>query len=166
MFRPVIDREFGVTGELTWSDSGTEQVINYWYRTPYFWRIEKCREVEFISGHTHHAVLTGADIERFRLLAKPVFFADKFGLHIAPGESVPTTHGPTGRPAILAALDGTQGGSVVIDAETIVVLSLSDGKGLNIETREFQVSDSMEASIFGEETLETPGFYYGYLEGN
>jgi len=166
MFRPIRDRKFGVIGELTWSGSGTEQVIKYWYHIPYFWRVERNGEVELIAGREYQSGQVADEIECFRMFAMPAIFAHKFGLRVPEGEPIPARHGPTGRPALMTVVEGTQGGSLVVDIETHMVLSLNDGNQLNIETRDFQVCNSMEASIFGEETLETPGFYHGYLESN
>ena len=63
-------------------------------------------------------------------------------------------------------------GTMIIDDETAIVLSVAVQDGLSrdplirVETTQFAVHDTMDAAIFGEETLETgPSYYYARLSG-
>ena len=85
--------------------------------------------------------------------------------------SAATTHRHTGRPATEMPIHGSEAGptatgTMIIDNETAIVLSVAvlDGSGpdplIRVETMRFTVHDTMDAAIFGEETLETGFAYY------
>jgi len=62
-------------------------------------------------------------------------------------------------------------GTMVIDEETAIVLSvaapgcLKPDALIRLNTTRFAVHDTMDAALFGAETLDTPGYYYGRLAG-
>jgi hypothetical protein len=81
------------------------------------------------------------------------------------------------RPATEVPIHGspeglTATGTMIIDNETAIVLSVAVPDGLSpdplirAETIRFAVHDTMDAAIFGDETLETgPSYYYARLSG-
>jgi hypothetical protein len=60
---------------------------------------------------------------------------------------------------------------MVIDKETAIVLSVAVPDGLKpdplirLDTTRFVVHDTMDATLFGAETLDTPGYYSAYHYG-
>jgi hypothetical protein len=60
---------------------------------------------------------------------------------------------------------------MIIDNETAIVLSVAVADALKpeplikVETTRFAVHDTVDAALFGEETLDTPGYYSARLSG-
>jgi hypothetical protein len=180
MFEPKRTGGFGVSGHLVLAGTFEIGEVDYWYHTPFFWLVEENGEVIFRNGNGRQDTGQGDPARALRMLSMPVFFADKLGLRVESYEGTATTHRPTGRPAIAVSVHGSRAGrtatgTMVIDTETAIVLSVAVPDGLKpdplirVETTRFAVHDTMDAAIFGEETLDTPGYYsgryYGQLDG-
>ncbi len=159
--------------------AGTFEIgeADYWYHTPFFWLVKENGEIIFRSGHGRHDIGQGGPAGAVRMLSKPVFFASKLGFRMESRGRNATTHGPTGRPATEVSIHGsavgpTGTGTMIIDKETAMVLSVAVPDDVNpdllirVETTRFAVHDTMDAAIFGEETLETgSAYYYARLSG-
>lgn len=167
---------FGVSGHLVMAGTFGIGEADYWYYTPFFWLAEENGEVIFREGHGRHDAGRGHPSSALRMLPKPVFFAGKLGLRLASYEGTAATHRPTGRPATQVAVHGSPAGlaaagTMVIDDETAIVLAVlvTGGPGpdpvISVETTRFAVHDTMNAALFGAESLETPGYYSGYYYG-
>jgi hypothetical protein len=170
MFEPMRTGGFGVSGHLVMAGAFEVGEVDYWYHTPYFWLAEENDEVILREGSRDQDVGRGEPAGALRMLSKPVFFASKLGLRIEPYEGTATTHHPTGRPATEVSVHGsperhTATGTMVIDTETAIVLSVAVPDGLKpdplirIETTRFTVHDTMDATLFGAETLDATGYY-------
>ena len=174
---PMRTGSFGVSGHLMMAGTFGIGEADYWYHTPFFWLVEESGEVIFRNGNGRHDIGQGDPASALRMLPKPVFFADKLGFRLESQRRNATTHRPTGRPATEVPIHGsaarlTETGTMIIDNETAIVLSVAvlDGLGpdplISVETTRFAVHDTMNAAIFGEETLETgPSYYYARLSG-
>jgi hypothetical protein len=174
---PMRTGSFGVSGQLMMAGIFGIGEADYWYHTPFFWLVKESGEVIFRNGHGRHDIGQGDPASALRMLPKPVFFAAKLGFRMESHGTNATTHLPTGRPATEMPIHGvaaglTAAGKMIIDNETAVVLSVAVPDGLSpdplirVETTRFAVHDTMDAAIFGEETLETgPSYYYARLSG-
>jgi hypothetical protein len=174
---PVRTGSFGVSGHLMLAGTFGICEADYWYHTPFFWLVKESGEVIFRNGHGRHDIGQGDPASALQMLSKPVFFADKLRFRMESHGWVATTHRPTGRPATKVPIhDSAAGltatGTMVIDEETAMVLSVAVPDGLNadplirVDTTRFTVYDTMDAAIFGEETLETgSAYYYARLSG-
>jgi len=171
MFKPKRTGSFGVSGHLVMAGTTLEiDEADYWYHTPYFWLVEENGEAIFREGRRGQDIGCGDPARALRMLSKPVFFADKLGLQIKSDEGAATTHRSTGRPATEISVYGPHAGTdttgkMVIDNETAMVLSVTVPEGLEpdplirLDTTQFAVHDTMDAALFGDETLDTPGYY-------
>jgi hypothetical protein len=170
MFEPSRSDGFGVSGHLVMAGTFELGEVDYWYHTPFFWLVEEDGEAVLREGSGSQNIGQGDPVRALRMLSKPVFFADKLGLRIESDVGTATTHRPTGRPATEVSIHGSPAGhtaigKMVIDNETAIVLSVAVSDGLEpdplirLETTKFVVHDTMDASLFGEKTLETPGYY-------
>ena len=168
---PMRTGSFGVSGHLMMAGTFEIGEADYWYHTPFFWLVKENGEVIFRNGHGRHDIGQGDPASILRMLPKPVFFADKLGFRMESRGGIATTHRPTGRPATEVPIHGSPAGLIVtgtmiIDKETAMVLSLAVPDDLDpnplirVETTRFTVHDTMDAAIFGEETLETGSSYY------
>jgi hypothetical protein len=168
---------FGVSGDLDLAGAFGLSRVTFWYHTPFFWRAEEAGVLIFQSNGGQ-SIEENAQAGRLRLLPKPVFFLDKLGLQISEEPSVGTTHAPTGRSAIKTMIysDGEPGnrrtGFLTIDSETAFTLSVSlhhraasADQDIRIEMTRFEILNEIDPSLFGARTLETPGYYYGRLQG-
>jgi hypothetical protein len=174
---PTRTSSFGVSGHLMMAGTFGIGEADYWYHTPFFWLVKDSGEVIFRNGNGRHDIGQDDPVSVLRMLSKPVFFVDKLGFRIESDGDNATTHLPTGRPATEVPIRGsaaglTATGTMIIDNETAVVLSVAVLDGLSpdplisVETTRFAVHDTMDAAIFGEETLETgPSYYYARLSG-
>jgi hypothetical protein len=174
---PMRTGSFGVSGHLVMTGTFEIGEADYWYHTPFFWLIKENGEVIFRNGSGRHDIGRGDPASALRMLSQPVFFASKLGFRMESHAGTATTHRPTGRPAIEVPIhrleaELTASGTMIIDNETAIVLSaaVSDHPSpdplIRIETIRFTVHDTMDAAIFGEETLETgTAYYYGRLSG-
>jgi hypothetical protein len=174
---PMRTGSFGVSGHLMMAGAFGIGEADYWYHTPFFWLVKESGEVIFRNGNGRRDIGQGDPASALRMLPKPVFFADKLGFRMESRGSNATTHQPTGRPATEVPIHGsaaglTATGKMIIDNETAIVLSVAVPDGLSpdplisVETTRFAVHDTMNAAIFGEETLETgPSYYYARLSG-
>ncbi|MGH3201333.1 MAG: hypothetical protein ACRDP5_04655 [Streptosporangiaceae bacterium] len=174
--KPGITGSFGVSGHLLLTGAFEIGEADYWYYTPFFWRAEENGEVIFREGHGGHDTGRGYLASVLRMLSKPVFFAAKLGLRLTSYEGTGVTHAPTGRPATQVAVRGSlaglaAAGTMAIDDETAIVLAVlvpgvpGPDPLIRIETTRFAVHDTMNAALFGAESLETPGYYSGYYYG-
>jgi hypothetical protein len=168
---PVRTGSFGVSGHLMMAGTFEIGEADYWYHTPFFWLVKESGEVIFRNGHGRHDIGQGHPASALRMLSRPVFFADKLGFRVDSHARSATTHRVTGRPATEVPIHGsaaglTATGTMIIDNETAIVLSVAVPDGLSsdplitVETTRFAVHDTMNAAIFGEETLETGTAYY------
>ena len=174
---PMRTGSFGASGHLMMAGTFGIGEADYWYHTPFFWLVKESSEVIVRNGHGRHDIGQGGPASALRMLSKPVFFADKLGFRMESHGRNKTTHRPTGRPAIEVSIHGSVAGlaatgTMIIDNETAIVLSVAVLDGLSpdplisVETTRFAVHDTMDAAIFGEETLETgPDYYYARLSG-
>jgi hypothetical protein len=174
---PMRTGSFGVSGHLMMVGTFEIAEADYWYHTPFFWLVKEGDEVIFRHGHGRQNIGQGDPASALRMLSKPVFFADKLGFRMESHGWAATTHRPTGRPATEVPIHGsaaglTATGKMIIDEETAIVLSVAVPDGLNadplirVETTLFTVHDTMDAAVFGEETLETgSAYYYARLSG-
>jgi hypothetical protein len=174
---PMRTGSFGVSGHLVMAGTFEIGEADYWYHTPFFWLVKESGEVIFRNGNGRHDIGQGHPASALRMLSMPVFFADKLGFRMDSQGRNATTHGPTGRHATEVPIHGsaaglTTTGTMIIDNETAIVLSVAVLDGLSpdplitVETARFAVHDSMNAAIFGEETLETgSAYYYARLSG-
>jgi hypothetical protein len=174
---PMRTGSFGVSGHLVMAGTFEIGEADYWYHTPFFWLVKENGEVIFRTGHGRHDIGQGDPASALRMLSQPVFFASKLGFRMESHGGTATTHRPTGRPATEVPINGsaagvTVTGTMIIDDETAIVLSVAVQDGLSrdplirVETTQFAVHDTMDAAIFGEETLETgPSYYYARLSG-
>ena len=174
---PMRTGSFGVSGHLMMAGTFGIGEADYWYHTPFFWLVKEGGEVIFRSGHGRHDIGRGDPASAVRMLSQPVFFADKLRFRMESHEGTATTHRPTGRPATEVPIHGsaagpTATGTMTIDNETAIVLSVAVQNDVNpnplirVETTRFAVHDTMDAAIFGEETLETgSAYYYARLSG-
>lgn len=174
---PMRTGSFGVSGHLMMAGTFEIGEADYWYYTPFFWLVKENGEVIFRNGNGRHDIGQSDPASALRMLSKPVFFADKLGFRMESHGQTATTHQPTGRPATEVPIHGspaglTATGTMMIDNETAIVLSVAVPDGPNsdplitVETTRFAVRDTMDAAIFGEETLETgPAYYYARLSG-
>jgi hypothetical protein len=174
---PARTGSFGASGHLVMAGTFETGEADYWYHTPFFWLVKENGEVIFRNGGGRHDIGLGEPASALRTLSMPVFFAGKLGLRMEPGGGTATTHRPTGRHAIEVPVHGsppglTAIGKMIIDNETAIVLAVAVPDGLNpdplikVETTRFAVHDTMDAAIFGEETLETgSSYYYGRWSG-
>ncbi len=174
---PMRAGSFGVSGHLMMAGTFGIGEADYWYHTPFFWVVKENGEVILRSGHGRHDIGLGDPASALQRLSQAVFFADKLGFRMESDRGTATTHRPTGRPATEVSIHGsaaglTTTGTMVIDEETAIVLSVAVSDSLNpdplirVETTRFAVHDTMDAAIFGEETLETgSAYYYGRLSG-
>ena len=176
MFEPRRTGGFGVSGHLVMAGAFEIGEVDYWYHTPFFWLVEENGEVILREGSDDQDIGRDDPAGALRMLSKPVFFADKLGLRIESYEGTATTHRATGRPATEVPVHGspaglTATGKMVIDNETAIVLSVAVPDGLKpdplirVETTRFAVHDTMDAALFGAETLDTPGYYSGSYYG-
>jgi hypothetical protein len=176
MFEPMRTGGFGVSAHLVMVGAFEIEEVDYWYHTPFFWLVERAGEVILREGSNGQD--TGRDdaAGALRMLSKPVFFADKLGLRVESNEGTATTHRPTGRSATKVSINGSLAGRVatgtmVIDNETVIVLSVAVADSfkpdpvIRLETTRFSVNDTTDATLFGAETLDTPGYYSGRLVG-
>ena len=168
---PMRTGSFGVSGHLVMAGTFEISEADYWYHTPFFWLVKENGEVIFRSGKGREVIGQGDPASAVQMLSKPVFFADKLGFRMESHGGTATTHLPTGRPATEVPIHGSPvglaaTGTMIIDKETAVVLFVAVTDGLNpdplirVETTRFTVHDTMDAAIFGEETLETGSSYY------
>jgi hypothetical protein len=174
---PMRTGSFGVSGHLMMAGAFEIGEADYWYHTPFFWLVKESGEVIFRNGNGRHDIGRGHPASALRMLSQPVFFAGKLGCRMDSQARNATTHGLTGRRATEVSIHGsaaglTASGTMIIDNETAIVLSATVLDGLRpdplitVETARFAVHDTMNAAIFGEETLETgPAYYYGRLSG-
>ena len=174
---PIRTGSFGVSGHLMMAGTFEIGEADYWYHTPFFWLVKESDEVIFRNGHGGHDIGQGDPASTLRMLSKPVFFAGKLGFRMESHGGTTTTHRPTGRPATEVPIHGsptglTAAGTMIVDTETAMVLSVAVPGGPNtdplirVETTQFTVHDTMDAEIFGEETLETgSSYYYARLSG-
>jgi hypothetical protein len=174
---PMRTGSFGVSGRLAMAGTFGIGEADYWYHTPFFRLLKESGEVIFRNGHGRHDVGQGDPASALRMLSKPVFFADKLGFRLESHGSNAITHRATGRPATEVPIYGsaaglTATGTMIVDNETAIVLSVAVPDGLSpdpllsVETTRFAVHDTMDAAIFAEETLETsPAYYYARLSG-
>ncbi len=174
---PMRTGSFGVSGHLMMAGTFEIGEANYWYHTPFFWLAKENGEVIFRNGNGRHDIGLGDPASALRMLSKPVFFADKLGFRMETHVRNATTHRPTGRPATEVPIHGSPAGiaatgTMIIDNETAMVLSVAVPDGVSpdplirMETTQFAVHDTMDAAIFGEETLETgSSYYYARLSG-
>ena len=174
---PVRTSSFGVSGHLVMAGTFGIGDADYWYYTPFFWLVKENGEVILRSGHGRHDIGLGDPASALRRLSQAVFLTDKLGFRMESDGATATTHLPTGRPATevsihRSAAGFTATGTMVIDTETAIVLSVAVPDSINpdplirVETTRFAVHDTMDAAIFGEETLETgSAYYYGRLSG-
>jgi len=174
---PMRTGGFGVSGHLAMVGAFEVGEADYWYHTPFFWLVKESGEIILRNGQGSHDIGQGGPASALRMLPKPVFFADKLGFRMEAHRRNATTHRPTGRPAIEVPIHGsaaglTATGTMIIDNETAIVLSVAVPDGLSpdplvsVETTRFAVHDTMDPAIFGEETLETgPAYYYARLSG-
>lgn len=177
MFEPMRTGGFGVSAHLVLAGTFEIGEVDYWYHTPFFWLVEENGEVILRAGSGSQDIGQGDPAWALRMLSKPVFFADKLGLRIESDEGNTTTHRPTGRAATEVPIHGSSAGltvtgTMVIDEETAIVLSVAvpdclkpDAALIRLNTTRFAVHDTMDAALFGAETLDTPGYYYGRLAG-
>jgi len=176
MFEPMRTGGFGISGHLVMAGNFEIGEVDYWYHTPFFWLVEENGEVILQAGSGGQVTGRGDPAGALRMLSKPVFFANKLGLRTESDEGTATTHRPTGRPATEVPIHGspaglTAAGTMVIDNETAMVLSIAVPDGLKaeplirLETTRFTVHDTMDAALFGAETLDSSGYYYGRLTG-
>jgi hypothetical protein len=176
MFEPVRTGGFGVSGHLVLAGTFEIGEVDYWYHTPFYWLVEENGEVILREGSRDQDVGRGESAGALRMLSKPVFFASKLGLRIESYEGKSTTHRPTGRPAIEVSVHGspaglTATGTMVVDSETAIVLSVAVPDGfkpdplITVETTRFAVHDTMDATLFGAETLDAAGYYSAYYYG-
>jgi hypothetical protein len=173
---PTRTGSFGVSGHLVMAGTFEIGEADYWYHTPYFWLVKENGEVIFREGRGREDIGQGGPARALRMLSKPVFFADKLGFRMESHGRTSTTHLPTGRPATEVPIEGssaglTISGTMTIDNETAIVLSVAMADVLKpeplikVETTRFVVHDTMDAALFGEETLDTPGYYSARLSG-
>ncbi len=174
---PMRAGSFGVSGHLMMAGTFGIGEADYWYHTPFFWLVKESGEVILRNGHGRHDIGHGDPASALRMLSKPVFFADKVGFRMDSHGKNATTHRPTGRPATEVPIHRSAAGliaagTMIIDNETAIVLSVAVLDGLSpdplitVETTRFAVHDTMNAAIFGEETLETgSAYYYARLSG-
>jgi hypothetical protein len=169
---PARTSSFGVSGHLVLAGILAIGEVDYWYHTPFFWLIKDNDVVIFREGRGRHDIGQGDPASALRMLAKPAFFADKLGLRMASGGGTATTHRPTGRPATEVPIHGPAvTGTMVIDTETAIVLFVAvpdafrPGPLIRVETTRFTVQDTMDAAIFGEESLDASGYYHARLSG-
>jgi hypothetical protein len=168
---PMRTGGFGVSGHLMMAGTFGISEADYWYHTPFFWLVKENGEVILRNGRGRHDIGQGDPASALRMLSKPVFFASKLGFRMGSHGGTATTHRLTGRPATEVPIHGsaaglTATGTMIIDNETAIVLSVAVPDGLSpdplirVETTRFTVHDAMDAAIFGEETLETGSAYY------
>jgi hypothetical protein len=168
---PTRTGSFGVSGHLMMAGTFEIGEADYWYYTPFFWLVKESGETIFRNGNGRHDIGQGHPASALRVLSKPVFFADKLGFRMDSHARSATTHRLTGRPATKVPIRGSAAGlaatgTMIIDDETAIVLSVAvpDGLGpdplITVETTRFAVHDTMNAAIFGEETLEMGTSYY------
>ena len=174
---PMRTGSFGVSSHLMMAGTFGIGEADYWYHTPFFWLVRENGEVIFRNGHGRHDIGQGDPASALRMLSKPVFFASKLGFRMESHGRNATAHRPTGRLATEVPIHGsaaglTATGSMIIDNETAIVLSVAVPDDVNpdslilVGTTRFAVHDTMDAAIFGEETLETgSAYYYGRLSG-
>jgi hypothetical protein len=176
MLEPMRTGGFGVSGHLVIAGTFEIGEVDYWYHTPFFWLVEEDGEIILREGSDGQDIGRGEPAGALRMLSKPVFFADKLGLRIASYEGTSTTHRLTGRPATEVAVHGSPAepaatGTMIIDSETAIVLSVTVPSGLKpdplirVETTRFAVHNAMDAALFGAETLDTPGYFSGHYYG-
>ncbi len=180
MFEPVRTGGFGVSGHLVLAGTFETCEVDYWYHTPFYWLVQENGEVILREGSRDQDVRRGESAGALRMLPKPVFFASKLGLRMESYEGTATTHRPTGRPAIEVSVHGSPAGlaatgTMVVDSETAIVLSVTVPDGIKpdslirVETTRFAVHDTMDATVFGAETLDAAGYfsatYYGRPDG-
>jgi hypothetical protein len=176
MFKPMRTASFGVSGHLVMAGTFEIDEVDYWYHTPFFWLVQENGEVIFRDGRGRQDVGQGDPASALRMLSKPVFFAAKLGFRMESHGGAATTHRPTGRPATEVPVHGSPegldvAGAMIIDNETAIVLSVTVPDALNpdplirVETTQFEVHDTMDAALFGEETLDATGYYYAELSG-
>jgi hypothetical protein len=170
MFEPMRAGGFGVSGHLVLAGTFGIGEVDYWYHTPFYWLVEENGEVILREGSRDQDVGRGEPTGALRMLSRPVFFASKLGLRIESYEGAATTHRPTGRPATQVSVHGSPAslsttGTMVIDSETAIVLSVAVPDGLKpdplirVETTRFAVHDTMDATLFGAENLDAAGYY-------
>jgi hypothetical protein len=173
---PMRTGSFGVSGHLVMAGTFEIGEADYWYHTPYFWLVKENGEVIFREGRGRQDIGQGDPARALRMLSKPVFFADKLGFRMESHGRTATRHRPTGRPATEVSVHGSPAGlattgTMIIDTETAMVLSVAVADALKperlikVETTWFAVHDTMDAALFGEETLDTPGYYSARLSG-
>jgi hypothetical protein len=170
MFEPVRTGGFGASGHLVTAGTFELDEVDYWYHTPFFWLVEENGVAILRMGSDGQDIGKGDPAVTFRMLSKPVFFANKLGLLLESSEGTKTTHLATGRLATEVPVHGSYAGSsatgtMTVDDETAIVLSVAVPDGPRLETVRFAVHDTMEAALFGAETLDTPGYYHGRLVG-
>jgi hypothetical protein len=173
---PMRTGSFGVSGHLVMAGALEVGEADYWYHTPFFWLVKQNGEAIFQEGRGRHDIGQGDPASVLRMLSKPVFFADKLGFRMEAHGGTATTHRLTGRRATEVPIHGSSAGlaatgTMIIDNETAIVLSVAALGALKrealtgVETTRFAVHDTMDAALFGEETLDTPGYYYARLSG-
>jgi hypothetical protein len=173
---PMRTGSFGVSGHLVMAGTLEIGEADYWYHTPFFWLVKENGEVIFRHGRGRHDIGQSGPASALRMLSKPVFFADKLGFRMESHGGTATTHRPTGRPATEVPIHRSSAGlaatgTMIIDNETAIVLSVAVPDALKpeplirVETTRFAVHDTMDAALFGEETLDAPGYYYARLSG-
>jgi hypothetical protein len=174
---PMRTGSFGVSGHLVMTGIFEIGEADYWYHTPFFWLVKESGEVLFRNGNGRQDIGHGGPASALRMLSQAVFFASKLGFRMESQGRNATTHRPTGRSATEVPIHGSAAGliatgTMIIDNETAMVLSVAvpDDLGpdplINVETTRFEVYDTMDATIFDEETLELgPSYYYGRRSG-
>ena len=176
MFEPMRTGGFGVSGHLVMAGTFEIGEVDYWYHTPYYWLAEENGEVILREGSRDQDIGRGQPAGALRMLSRPVFFASKLGLRIGSYEGTATMHRPSGRPATEVPVHGSPAGrattgTMVIDTETAMVLSVAVPGGLKpdplirVETTRFAVHDTMDAALFGAETIDATGYYSAYYYG-
>jgi hypothetical protein len=162
---PLRTGSFGVSGHLVMAGTFEISEADYWYHTPFFWLIKESGEIIFRNGNSLNDIGRGEPASALRMLSQAAFFADKIGFRTESSTGTATTHRPTGRPAIEVPIHSseaqlTASGTMIVDLETAIVLSVAVPGGLRVETTRFTVHDTMDAATFGEETLELGTSYY------
>jgi hypothetical protein len=158
-------QQFGVRGALSIEGPPGRQLINYWFRSPFFWRIEQDGILVLQTGTQERVRIPGQTAVDLRLLSKPKILAHDFGLYgIAPGLS--EIHSPTGRAVHRIQVAGDSPASMSIDDATSFALQFRGNyKGQIIagDHDQFEVAEMTDPAIFGETSFSAQGYYHGSL---
>jgi hypothetical protein len=137
---------FAALGSLEVIAHDGRQVIDYWYHTPFFWRVERDGVLVLQVGTSDHVKNVSQMPFGVRLLTKPAMLAPSFGLRDGVGP-LPEIHSATGREAERWTFPGTDEGTVLVDRETAIVLQfvgICDGFRMEGEHSRFEVRSTLD----------------------